>query len=138
MKKVIISVVAVVVFILSFVLVRYFSVNPYKKRILWTRVSLNLLRGGIESYKNEVGEFPGSLSEMKDYYDNHDSYTFKLRNEYISCEEGLSKEYSLLNGEGGWYYNKETGEITVNIDKPLKDCFEHYYYSNRNEIPSEW
>ncbi len=139
MKKVIICTIILIVFIVSFFLVRYFSVNPYQKRIECTNISLNHLRGSIENYKQKEGHFPESLSELKQYYENNDNYSFRKENkEYISFEQGSEQEHKSLNGKGGWCYNKETGSLIVNINKPLKDYFEKYYYFNRNEIPSEW
>ena len=139
MKKVVFCIVAVIVFVFTFILIRYFSVNPYQLRLSSTCVSLVHLRGSLKHYKEEVGEFPESLTEMEQHYDGHDSYSFKLNKEYISSyEEGSNQEFNTLNGKGGWYYNKETGEIVINIDKPLKSCFDHYYYSNRNEVPADW
>ncbi len=49
-----------------------------------------------------------------------------------------SKEYDVLNGEGGWYYNKETGEVKLNITKPVKDYVQAYVGEIGNEIPSDW
>lgn len=139
MKKVLITVIAIVVFILSFILVRYFRVNPHQFYLNSTHLSLVYLRGHIDSYKEETGEYPESLLEMKQYFEGKPDYSYRNPNkEHISSQEGSEQESDILNGEGGWYYDKETGEIAININKPLKDCFGYYYYSNRNEIPSEW
>ena len=76
---------------------------------------------------------------MKQYFENKENYSYRSPNkEYISSEEGSDQEHNTLNGKGGWYYNKETGVLVININKPLKSCFKKYYYRNRNQIPSEW
>ena len=43
-----------------------------------------------------------------------------------------------LNGKGGLYYNKETGEVRVNVTKPLKHYFIFYFGEERNDVAAEW
>ncbi len=62
----------------------------------------------------------------------------KLLQKYISKRNGNGSEHDTLNGKVNWYYNKNKGEVRINLTKPLKYYFKLYYKSDRDEIPSGW
>ncbi|AQT67207.1 hypothetical protein STSP2_00350 [Anaerohalosphaera lusitana] len=115
--------------------------DPYSKRIEWTTISLHLIRDNIQTFKDVNQRYPTSLKELSTQVKIDENGLFHKREnkEYISSKNGCDDEYSVLNNKGGWYYNKQTGEIKININKPLKKCFKDYYYlPSRNRVPSEW
>ncbi len=115
--------------------------DPYNKEIEWTSISLQLIRENIQKFKQTNQRYPVSLDELNNHIKNDEKNLFHKRDnkEFISDRNGCSEEHVILDGKGGWFYNKQTGEIKININKPLKTFFEKYYYlPSRNKIPSEW
>jgi hypothetical protein len=80
------------------------------------------------------------LAEISNYDSEHEEIKFdKIPfDEYISNENGETKESATLDNKGGWYYNKDTGEVKLNLTKPLKSYLPFYFGPYRNEVPSEW
>ena len=73
--------------------------------------------------------------------DSHSTILFNpdLHKECITSASGNSMEYIELNGHGGFYYNFNTGEVKLNVIKPLKEYLWLYFLAkNGNEIPSDW
>lgn len=142
MKKVALVLSSIIVFALVFFIVRYFNCNPYAKRIEWTRISLGAIRNDISLFYKENGVYPDSLLEIKELLKHKDdsrfSFSARENKEYLSSEEGSFSESTILSNEGGWFYDSKTGQLKINLNKPLHTYFPHYYYGNRNKIPAEW
>lgn len=139
LRKVLFFLMGIFLFFGIFISLRYYNSDPYGKRKEGTWLSRASLQSSILKYKELMGRYPESLKEIKAYTQGNDAFHLRSETkEYISVEEGSDEEHSVLNGEGGWYYNKETGEVKVNLTKPLKYYFEHYYMLDREAIPSEW
>lgn len=142
MKKITAILCVVIVFIIVFFVIRYSNNNPYEKRIEWTIISLHAIRYDISAFYEENGKYPESLLEIKELAQNETnsrfSYSKREYKEHLSCQEGNTSEFQELNNKGGWFYNAENGKVKINLTEPLHIYFESYYYSNRNEIPSEW
>ena len=96
--------------------------REYFHRLYETEMALYAIRGNLDVFTENENRFPDNLDELKRYVKKHSELDFKTRifKEYISCKEGNGKEYSTLNGQGGWYYNNKTGEIRINLNKPIK------------------
>jgi len=100
----------------------------------------------IKWFNAQTGKYPGSLQDIVVYANekkndtaNHFHIIRKLPcAEYITDIAGNSKEYPEINGKGGWYYNKDTGQLKVNLIKPVKHYLWLYFGPERNEIPSDW
>ncbi len=143
-KKILLKIIfALIVFVGVFALYRCISFDPYVKRSEWTHISLKIIRDNVNKFHTIHGKYPDSVTALNEYINNNSEEEFygkeRENKEYISSESGLDNEYNVLNGQGGWYYNKNNGEVRVNIVKPLKKCFEPYYYlPARNKIPSDW
>lgn len=104
--------------------------------ILLTKRTLNFTRNKVQEFKEATGRFPSSLAEIK--YDRyHPEFESFPLYEAISDENGNRKEYDELNGLGGWYYNATTGEVKVNIIKPVKN-YMYCLRQDENEIPADW
>lgn len=99
------------------------------------------LRDDVLRYKDVTGEYPATLSAMKQYGRQHpkSNISAKMSKEYIShSDRGVSNEYSSLNGKGGWYYDSATGDVKINLTKPVKEYRRFYFLSGKNEIPADW
>jgi len=142
MKKVFLCIGALFVFIGVFCGVRFFSNNPYQKRIEYTGISLAAIRYDISLFHKQHDRYPISLSEIKETslkgVDTKMRYSNRDYKEYLSSEEGSSHEFKELNNKGGWYYNPDNGQVKVNLTGPLHTYLSHYYYQGRYQIPSEW
>jgi len=129
------------------VLLIFNDVTFYNKQILWTHKELMRARLNLLWFKEQTDKLPNSLVEIKQYAAKnsnsmgHTGYDFlrtKLCREFLSDANGCTKEYNVLNGEGGWYYNKNTGEVKVNLNRPLKHYLKFYLGRERNSAPSSW
>ncbi len=118
-----------------------FTGDPYYKRLALSISSLECIRSNLELYKQEQGNYPQTLKDLQEYVSQVDSegYFNRENKEYISIMTGNYTEFNTLNGEGGWYYNKENGEVRINITQPLKNYFKNdLKFSRRNKVPADW
>ena len=78
--------------------------------------------------------------ELKEYIEENPDLGFvELRLvENILSKADNNIEYSVLSGEGGLFYNRNIGEIKINLTKPVKYYKKFYFAKYRNEIPSDW
>jgi len=147
-KKSFIFVLLILLVIIAFFLdsMRYFSLSG---RVVNAKHALYVARKSIKWYKTQTGNYPLHLSTIQEYakannLSNRDPNTIRLfqhdlHQERITSFSGNSMEYNELNGQGGFFYNSNTGEVKLNITKPLKEYFWFYFLArNREEIPSEW
>jgi len=116
------------------------EVPYYSKKLLWTKFSLRLARMNISQFRQTKARNPHSLGEINQYAQEHpDSGLRKIAfGEYLTNTNGNKKEYTSLNGQGGMFYNAETGEVKVNLTKPVKYYLRLYFGEKRNEIPADW
>lgn len=116
------------------------EVPYYSKKYHWTKYSLRLARMDINRFKQVTGRYPNSLNEISEYAKEHGDLGFygKRYGEFLTDTEGNQIESQILNGQGGLFYNKENGEVKVNITKPVKNYLHLYFGTERNEVPSDW
>lgn len=141
MKKFLIVLVVVLMFAASFLLVRLaidYNADSINQSKWQSRAALSYLRGKIKQYHEATGEFPSSLSEMEVYIVGKTGERWGPNKEFLSSDHGDGRESTVLDGKGGWYYNRETGEMRINLTGPLKDYLKHYYRLDRNERPCDW
>jgi hypothetical protein len=104
-----------------------------------TKMMLNLAKAQIKAFQTITGRYPDTLSEIREYADKNPASKLSSRvvNEYLSEPSGKSEVHSSLNGKGGWYYDPNTGEVQVNLNKPVKEYL-FYFGPERNQIPADW
>jgi hypothetical protein len=130
--------VAVLAFAAGFLAIRFATADPIYQ-VKWnSELSLSYLREQIRQYHETTGEFPPSLAQMKAGFVAEPGERWGPDKEWLSTDKGNGRESSVLDGRGGWYYNQETGELRINLDKPLKSYLKHYYRRDRNERPCDW
>jgi hypothetical protein len=130
--------VAVLAFAACFLAVRFAMADPIDKSKWSSELSLSYLREQIRQYHEATGEFPSSLAQMKARFVGKPGERWGPDKEWLSTDKGSGRESNVLDGSGGWYYNKETGELRINLNKPLKSYLKHYYRRDRNERPCDW
>lgn len=123
----------------------YYSLSS---RVVNAKHSLYVARRSIKWYKTQTGNYPLHLSTIQEYAKGNglskkEPYTRLFEHdshkERITSSSGNSVEYNELNGQGGFFYNPNTGEVKLNITKPLKEYFWFYFLATDcDEIPSEW
>lgn len=121
-------------------LLEYYDWGGSEKRVSSTRVFLEITKSRIKEYKEKRGEWPVSLSELAVFSkeNSNDKAIFPLYGEVISSRKGNSLEKEILDGSGGWYYNKSTGDVKINLTKPVRIYLKLYFGQYRNNIPSDW
>ncbi len=107
------------------------AVRSTRTRLAWNRAL-------IQQYHRLEGRYPDSLAELAKYCEKKDASKRVFLDEHLSDSHGLTRESTVLDGEGGWYYNNETGELRVNLTKPLKHYAPVFWDSSRNQPPAEW
>jgi len=116
------------------------EVPYYSKKLYWTEFSLRLARMNVNKFKQITGRNPNSLCEINQYAQKYpDSSLRKIAlGEYMTNTDGNKEEYASLNGQGGMFYNTETGKVKVNLTKPVKHYLRFYFGKKRNEVPADW
>ncbi len=108
-------------------------------RIATTRASLALIRHEIEVFREHSGRDPNSLAELVAASKDEDGeLTAGLPYEFVANDRGNCSEHASLNGEGGWYYDKTTGNVKINLDQPLKHYLPSYHSQSADQVPSQW
>jgi hypothetical protein len=89
-------------------------------------------------YFDLYGRYPQSLDEIwRDF--RSDEYRSKKYNIAFKLQsENSVPKHRELNGQGGYYYKPDTGEIKLNLTKPVKEYFFWYGGKYADEIPSSW
>lgn len=114
---------------------------------LTTTTRVNLGRKYIDKYHELYGKYPGSLKILEEFIRekcmNEDLDLKRIYFEpgfieYYSNPKGNTNEYKMLNGQGGWYYNRTTGELRVNLTKPVKAYIKFYNGGHKEEVPADW
>lgn len=124
-----------VIIMLSCYVVYLIFVQDYSKRVYYTKLDLIRARNQVMNVKKLLNAYPKSMIGIHKKYKE---YTWYLPKEFISDPNGRSDENYVLNGQGGWYYDPKSGEVKVNITKPVKHYLKYYVGKHRNEIPADW
>jgi hypothetical protein len=111
----------------------------YPDRLIATEECLRSARLWVSSFRQDMGRFPESFEEVYRY---QDSTSGKEGNRYVFVEQistpKVLPERTELDGTGGFFYNRQTGEIRVNLTRPLRTYWRLYYGRRRDEIPASW
>lgn len=110
-------------------------------QIAGIKAILSDTRKKIDYFHRINGRYPESLSEFRQVANEGYPYFSSLDKMYINLTSKRQKnvpEYRELNNKGGYYYNPNTGEIRLNLAKPVREYIPFYYGKFKNQIPSEW
>jgi len=133
---------AVLAVIILFVVIIYKEFSYEKKiynRIYTTTSFLTTLRINILLFYEVHERYPNSLDELRrSLQANNNSELDELYVDLTSDMQRNVPEYRELNDKGGYYYDPNTGEIKLNLTRPVKEYLPEYYGRLKNDIPSEW
>jgi hypothetical protein len=110
----------------------------YQPRVTLTLTHLCDARVAIDLFKEQVGRFPESLDELNEYRKKYPDKTSRwpLR-EYIS-RDPKTEGHAKLDGSGGFFYDPQSGDIRVNLTKPLHEYWRRYSGRSKDDIPADW
>ena len=113
--------------------------HSYQSRIESSSINLRFARRSIRLFTEQNGRFPDSLHELNEYGEKFPDKTqyFFSPSELIAGKRNYD-EHSVLDGTGGLYYNPKTGELKLNLTKPLKSYWKFYFGKKRSEVPADW
>ena len=113
--------------------------NFYRERLRMTRWNLAFTRRSIRLFAEKNGRFPDSLRELNEYGKEFrdEIQLYFVPSEFIAGKSNRS-EHSILNGTGGLYYDPKTGELKLNLTKPLKSYWKFYFGDEKDHIPADW
>ena len=126
---------------LLIVLILMWNQRKYYDQIVAIRAYLNDIRERIDYFYNMNERYPKSLSELRQVVTEEHPYYLSLEELLIDLKSKPQKdvpEYRELNNKGGYYYDPNTGEIRLNLTRPVKEYLPFCYIKFRNQIPSEW
>jgi hypothetical protein len=113
--------------------------HSYWSRMKGARLTLMFTRRSIQLFAEQNGRFPDSLNELNEYgkkFPNQIQWYFPAKESIAGKPD--SREHSVLDGTGGLYYNPKTGELKLNLTKPLKAYWRFYFGESRNHVPADW
>jgi hypothetical protein len=125
----------VVIVVVPLVLV-WIQNQHYQSRIRQQDVNLFLSRRSIDLYAEQNDEFPGSLDELNEYGN-------RVRSEiawYCHPKDLITRsstECSVLDGTGGLYYDPNSGDLKLNLTKPLEFYWIFYFGKKKNDVPAD-
>ena len=122
------------------VLVLYLSYQrPYEDRIRANQGYLSILRTDIQFFVEQNCRYPHSLDEFRLWSQAHGGRIWdKMYVDLNSEKQTDVPDYRELNDKGGYYYDPNTGEIRLNLTRPVKEYLPGYRGRFRNDIPSSW
>jgi hypothetical protein len=109
----------------------------YLQGVRGTRSCLDFSRSAIDDFVKQTHRFPNSLAELGAYMEGQ-RWARPTPGEWISNRRGDFTEHRGLDGTGGIYYNPGTGEIRVNLTKPVGHYRRTYFGPRRDEVPADW
>jgi hypothetical protein len=107
--------------------------NSYRLKLRIQKINLALSRTNIRLFAEQNGKFPDSLHELNEY-----KKQFPVTPKEFIAGKSDPSEHSVLDGKGGLYYNSKTGELKLNLTRPLKSYWRFCLGEKRDKVPSDW
>jgi type II secretory pathway pseudopilin PulG len=110
------------------------------RRIRATIGHLKALRNAMNVYFRMYGQYPDSLNEFQQWAKGgkHSGFWDKMYVDLTSGKQIDIPVYRELNNKGGYYYDPNTGEIRLNLTRPVKGYLKWYGGCYKNKVPSSW
>jgi hypothetical protein len=105
---------------------------------LVTAGELERMRTAVEHYYQSNQSYPNSLAELRKYVQENSGMVFGPTDlkEHITSYAGNGRESNVLDGTGGWFYDRATGNVKLNITRPVMHYLGPTLYAE--EIPADW
>jgi hypothetical protein len=127
-------------FALLFVLILVYVQVDYDSkcgnRIKFIKLRLGAARKSIQVFFENNGRYPDSFNEFRIW--SKGGEWNKMIVDFTSDIQSDVPEYRQLNDKGGYYYDPNTGEIRLNLTRPVKEYLKWYKGRYRDQIPSSW
>jgi hypothetical protein len=127
-------------FALLFVLLLAAAYTTYgskcENRIRGTRGILSVTRKGVKIFYDMNGRYPDSIDEYRKW--SGGGVLDKMIVDLTSEKQSYVPEYRQLNNKGGYYYDPNTGEIRLNLTRPVKEYLMWYSGRYKDQVPSSW
>jgi hypothetical protein len=107
-----------------------------EKRIRGIRVVLSMTRRGINAFYGLKGRYPKSFDEYRQVVS--ESVWGSMYVDLTSDKQSVVPEYHELNDKGGYCYDPNTGQIRLNLTRPVQEYLKFYSGSYKDQIPSSW
>ena len=114
--------------------------NRCTNRIAVIKILLGSIRKSNQAFRERNGRYPESLNELRRYIRNKrgDLRAPSMYVDLNSERQSDVPEYRQLNDKGGYYYDPNSGEIRLNMTRPVKEYLKWYSGSYKDQIPSSW
>lgn len=127
------------VFVLVVAIGQVWYQSKCKNRLRATRVYLGATRESIQAFYEYKGRYPDSLDEFRRCAQAGGSGVWeKMLVDLTSDRQSDVPEYRELNDKGGYYYDPNSGEIRLNLTRPVSEYFKWYRGPLKDEVPSSW
>ena len=110
--------------------------SKFEKRIRANKVVLEASRSGIMAFYEVNGRYPKSFDEFRQW--SKGGLWDKMFVDLTSDKQSYVPEYRQLNDKGGYYYDPNTGEVRLNLTRPVKEYLKWYSGEYKDQIPSSW
>lgn len=107
-----------------------------ENRIRGTSGVLYVTRKGITIFYDMNGRYPDSIDEYRKW--SGGGVLDKMVVDLTSDKQSKVPEYRQLNDKGGYYYDPNTGEIRLNLTRPVKEYLKFYSGRYKDQVPSSW
>jgi len=107
-----------------------------ENRIRSNRIVLSMTRRGINTFYELNGRYPNSIDEFRQW--SIGGAWDKMIVDLTSDKQSEVPEYRQLNDKGGYYYDPNTGEIRLNLTRPVKEYLKLYSGRYQDDVPSSW
>jgi hypothetical protein len=129
----------VLFFIVGMVLARIWYRNRCERRIGGIIVSLKTMRRCIAFLDEEHGGYPGSFTELRRSLGRSGSGNWdRMYVDLTADRQEVVPEYRELNDKGGYYYDPNSGELRLNLTRPVREYLRWYKGAYADQIPSHW
>ena len=114
--------------------------NDCTNRIRVIKIYLGAIRKSIQDFREHNGKYPNSLDELRLYIRDKRGYSIapSMYVDLNSEQQNDVPEYRQLNNKGGYYYDPNTGEVRLNLTRPVKEYLKLYRGAYKDQIPSSW
>lgn len=113
--------------------------RPYEDRIRANQGYLSILRTDIQFFLEQNCRYPHSLDEFRLWSQAHGGRIWdKMYVDLNSEKQTDVPDYRELNDKGDYYYDPNTGEIRLNLTRPVKEYLPGYRGRFKDDVPSSW
>ena len=113
----------------------------YEHRLTIIKASLRYLDNASVVFFDEHGRYPISFDELRRACEDRvgkGSYYTKMYVDLTSDMTNEIPEYRELNGKGGYYYDPNSGQVRLNLTRPVEEYWPGYRGWLHDTIPSTW